>query len=263
VTFTDEQLWAAVRSAGRDGQSFTCATVRDGLGMSSKKRHDLAQFRDRFRAFRLTAGPSIEKVGKSAYRLTYSEELEMTEALIELEVIAIADDDQDGQDDQADQDVAEPSVVEASASEAVPSPSVAEASPLEVAPPAVAEQSPGLPYHPAAIEESDMGFGEPMVASAGDSGELAADHVIFSAWPASMQPTAAKSDEAVPQSAEQRAEAKIEAEVRELVTGSDGGQPTAPESLIAQAEQAVARTWRDGGHWLGRRFAELFSRTQN
>jgi hypothetical protein len=259
VTFTDEQLWAAVRSAGRDGQSFTCATVRDVLGMSSKKRHDLAQFRDRFRAFRLTASAGIEKVGKSAYRLTDTEEQDMSEMLIEFELIAIADDAAEAADGTA------PSVVEASAPPAAQPtvPEVPDVSLLDVATPVVAVQPPAMPYHPAAIEESDMGFGEPMVASAGDSGELAANHVIFSAWPASMQPTAAETDDAAPQSAAQQAEAKIEAEVRDLVTGSDDRQPNAPESLIAQAEQAVVRTWRDGGHWLGRRFAELFSRTQN
>jgi len=49
------------------------------------------------------------------------------------------------------------------------------------------------------------------------------------------------------------------AEVRELVAAPKGDeQRHAPESLIAQAEQAVARTWRGGGQWLGRRFAELF-----
>jgi hypothetical protein len=245
VTFTDEQLWAAVRSAGRDGQSFTCASVRECLGMSSKKRHELAQFRDRFRAFRLTAGEGIEKIGKTAYRLTAAHELEhvleheleheAVETLIEFEVIAIAD------------DAAEP--IEASVPEA--------ALPVEKVRPML--------EHPAAIEESDLGFGEPMVAGAADSGELAANHVIFSAWPESMQPAAASSPAGPAAHAQspQQTEAQIEAEVRDLVSGSEASQPTAPESLLSQAEQAVARTWRDRGHWLGRRFAELFNRTQN
>lgn len=261
MTFTDEQLWAAVRSAGRDGQSFTCATVRDVLGMSSKKRHELAQFRDRFRAFRLTAGEGIEKVGKSAYRLTPAEGQEMSEALIEFEVIAIADEAEE---------VAEATAPEVAAVSAV---EAAEPSALEIATPEVAEQPPTMLYHPAAVDAADMGFGEPMVPSAAESGEGAADHVIFSAWPEVMQPPAASSEEAgiateaAPQPdsrlMSQQTEAMIEAEVRGLVAASEDRQPNAPESLSAQAEQAVTRTWRDGGHWLGRRFAELFSRTQN
>jgi hypothetical protein len=283
VTFTDEQLWAAVRSAGRDGQSFTCATVRDVLGMSSKKRQELAQFRDRFRAFRLAAGDGIEKVGKTAYRLTgtRTEEGEMSEALFEFEVIAVADEAEEVAEATAPEvaevsapDIAEafaPEVAEASAPEAVLALAVeaTETSALEAAPVEVAERAPAMPYHPAAIEASDMGFGEPMGASAADSGELAANHVIFSAWPESMQQSGGPSDGAgiangaAAQLTSQQTEAMIEAEVRDLVTTSEDRQPNAPESLIAQAEQTVIRTWRDSGHWLGRRFAELFSRTQN
>jgi hypothetical protein len=260
VTFTDEQLWAAVRSAGRDGQSFTCATVREVLGMSSNKRHELAQFRDRFRAFRLTAGEGIAKVGKSAYRLTASEEQEVSEALIEIEVIAIADDAEEG---------AELSAPEVAATEVVAA-STPEVIEVQASTPEPTEDAPTLPYHPIAIEETDLGFGEPMVASAADSGELAANHVIFSAWPEDA--AAAESGDGTapttePQAdsrlASQQTEASIEAEVRELVTAPEDSRRNGAESLIAQAEHAVMRTWRDRGHWLGRRFAELFSRTQN
>jgi hypothetical protein len=261
--------------------------------MSSKKRNELAQFRDRFRGFRLTAGERIEKVGKSAYRLTGTDEGEAYEALIEFEVIAVADDAEEFADTTsvAFAEASAPSVAEASAPPAaemsVPSvagptmlvaaevsaSSVVDLSTLEVATPSVAEQPPVMPYHPAAIEESDMGFGEPTVASAADGGGLAANHVILSAWPVSMQPTAAEAAgvelatepalQPESQRAAQRTEALIEAELREIVEASAEQQPKAPESSIAQGEQAVIRTWRDGGHWLGRRFAELFSRTQN
>lgn len=213
MTFTDEQLWAAVRSAGGEGQSFTCATLREQMGVTSTKRNDLQQFRDRFRAFRLAAGEEIEKVGKSAYRLkpaaaatTPIEDDEATENLIEIEVFAVPDD-----------------------------------------PEAPIERPSGL-EHPVAVAEADLGFGESLDAFAADSGELAANHVIFSAWPEER-------------SAAAESEAAIEAEVRELVSASEQAERRhAPESLFAQAEQAVVRTWRDGGHWLGRRFSQLFHR---
>jgi hypothetical protein len=214
VTFSDEQLWAAVRGIGADGHSFTCATVRESLGASTTKRHELAQFRDRFRAFRLAAGPAIEKVGKSAYRLK-PVAAEVAEVVAEVPV-------------------------EAAAAEV----------PAEV-------PAPSFPSPPA-VDDGDMGFGEPMVAVAADSGELAANHVIFSAWPDSMLSAA----DPVAATASQVREAEIEAEVRELVALPDVPEhPTASDSLLSQAEQAVVRTWRDRGHWLGRRFAVLFSRS--
>jgi len=237
------------------------------LGVSSKKRHELAQFRDRFRAFRLSAGPSIEKVGKSAYRLKAAEAPEAVEAaeaaenLVELEVIAVADDAPEALDVTAIE-------LDVTASELAPE--VAMPVVLEAAVTASAEQTEpavrdtySMLEHPVALEEADLGFGEPMVASAADSGELAANHVIFSAWPESMQPEAATEPAPIELEieVEARTEAQIEAEVRELVGGSEFvDRRQGPESLIAQAEQAVVRTWRDGGHWLGRRFAELFSR---
>jgi hypothetical protein len=231
VTFTDEQLWTAVRSVGSDGQSFTCATVREFLGVATKQRHELAQFRDRFRAFRLAAGGEIVKAGKSAYRL-------------------------------------KPTAAEA-ASEVAPA--------VEAAPeaaPAVIEAAPAPASSfesPAAVDDADLGFGEPMDVVAADSGELAANHVIFSAWPESMLPAAetaeapvaaASDDDAVTTEVliPQPTEAEIEAEVREIVAAPE--VPAQPESLFSQAEQAVIRTWQNSGQWLGRRFAELFSRSQ-
>lgn len=232
MTFSDEQLWAAVRSVGSDGQSFTCATVRESLGLSTSKRQELAQFRDRFRAFRLTAGPEIEKVGKSAYRLKPTA-AEAPEAVADVsDTVAVPD------------LVAVPDV--AQATEVV----VTEV-PVEVAVPV-----PSFPSPPA-VDDGDMGFGEPMVAAAADSGELAANHVIFSAWPESILPA---SDPAAATEARLR-EAEIEAEVRELVALPEVPErQTATDSLFSQSEQAVVRTWRDRGQWLGRRFAELFSR---
>jgi hypothetical protein len=247
VTFTDEQLWTAVRSVGSDGQSFTCATVREFLGASTKKRHELAQFRDRFRAFRLSAGGEIVKSGKSAYRLQPAaapeEAPEAAPAAVE----------------------ARPVIEAAPAMEAAPG---VEAAPVEATKPVPAPSF----SSPLAIEETDMGFGEPMDVVAADSGELAANHVIFSAWPESMLPPATTAeapveaasddddDDAVTQEVAiaQPSEAEIEAEVRGIVAAPEVSSQHESESLFSQA---VIRTWRDGGHWLGRRFAELFNRS--
>lgn len=221
MTFSDEQLWAAVRSVGSDGQSFTCATVRESLGLSTTKRHELAQFRDRFRSFRLAAGHEIQKVGKTAYRLkpTAAEAPEVIETHAVVETPAV-----------------------------VAAPEVIADVPVEVAAPSFSS--------PPAVDDGDMGFGEPMSVMAADSGELAANHVIFSAWPESMLPAAD-----VAASEAKQSEAEIEAEVRELVALPE--VPThsnSSDSLFGQAEQAVMRTWLDGARSLGRRFAELFTR---
>jgi hypothetical protein len=285
VTFTDEQLWAAVRSAGRDGQSFTTATLRECLGMTSTKRNELQQFRDRFRAFRLAAGEEIEKVGKSAYRLKPAageverpvESVadvkvdEAVEGFAEVQVAKVEAVEVEAVEVEAvEVEAAEVEAVEVEAVEveaarvsevehAVPS---ADDEPTEelievelIAVPDDREQPierPSVLEHPVAVADMDLGFGEPLESFAADSGELAANHVIFSAWP--EERAAAESGG----SAEVQSEKEIEAEVRELVSGA--GKQSARESLFAQAEQAVMRTWRDSGHWLGRRFSQLFNR---
>jgi hypothetical protein len=281
VTFTDEQLWTAVRSVGSDGQSFTCATVREFLGVSTKKRQELAQFRDRFRAFRLTAGGEIVKAGKSAYRLkpaaAAEEAQEHAPAVVEAALPEVAE----AAAVEAGPAVERESAPVAAAPEATPLEAASEAAPVEAAAAeAVPVEAPApapapLPSFssPLAIEETDMGFGEPMDVVAAESGELAANHVIFSAWPESMQPpattteaaveAASADDDAVTQEVAipQPSEAEIEAEVREIVAAPEvPAQPTS-DSLFSSAEQAVARTWRDRGQWLGRRFAEFFGRS--
>jgi hypothetical protein len=217
--------------------------------MSSKKRHELAQFRDRFRSFRLAAGEGIEKVGKTAYRLKVAAaEASAAEAPVAEAPVAEAS-------------IAEAPVAEEATENLIEFEVIAVPDDAPETEPTVVEEIRLMLEHPAALEEADMGFGEPMGASAADSSELAADHVIFSAWPESMQPAAAEHAGVEAQAAEAQTEAQIEAEVRELVGGSHFQERRhASESLVTQAEQAVARTWRDGGHWLGRRFAGLYSR---
>jgi hypothetical protein len=144
--------------------------------MSSTKPPELAQFRDRFRAFRATAGDAIEKVGKSAYRLKPIETEEVAAAPLDVENV---------EDVQVEVEV---------------------------------------------FIEPDA---EPIAASV------------------ALAPTETKEPELT--------EAMIEAEVRAVVSlpevPADRGNTL--ESLIAHAEH----TWREGGHWLGRRFAVLFNRS--
>jgi hypothetical protein len=70
MMFTQEQLLTAVRKAGGNGQAFTCAAVRDCLGLSTRDKKQLNRFYAEFRAFQKAAPEVFEKVGKNAYRLT-------------------------------------------------------------------------------------------------------------------------------------------------------------------------------------------------
>lgn len=217
MTFTDEQLWAAVRSAGRDGKSFTAADVRDALGMTATKSTELSKFRDRFRAFRLTAGASIEKIGKTAYRLNPAVAQPAAAASEEIEVEIISE-DADVVEVAPIAPAAETEVASADTAPVVPEPVVVAAAPVAEA---------------------------PVIAPAEEPSETSA-----------LQASAADSELAV-----ELSEAMIEAEVRALVSVPELPEPTTTESLIAQAEQPLLRTWLDRGQWLGRRFAELFSRS--
>ncbi|HKP62320.1 MAG TPA: hypothetical protein VJV78_36555 [Polyangiales bacterium] len=69
MTFTHEQLLKAVRKAGRNGEPFTCAAVRDCLGLSTRDRKQLNRFYSDFRALQKAAPEVFEKVGKNAYQL--------------------------------------------------------------------------------------------------------------------------------------------------------------------------------------------------
>jgi hypothetical protein len=75
MMFTHEQLLKAVRKAGRNGQPFTCAGVRDCLGLSTRDKKQLNRFYSEFRTFQKAAPEVFEKVGKNAYRLTPISEL--------------------------------------------------------------------------------------------------------------------------------------------------------------------------------------------
>lgn len=69
MTLTHAKLLDAVRAAGRDRESFTCADVRQQLGLSTGDRKQLSRFYSRFRALQKAAADEIEKLGKDAYRL--------------------------------------------------------------------------------------------------------------------------------------------------------------------------------------------------
>jgi len=69
MTFTHEQILDAVRKAGRDGKTFSCAAVREHLDLSTRDRRVLSRFHRQFRAFQEVAGDEIVKVGNNSYRL--------------------------------------------------------------------------------------------------------------------------------------------------------------------------------------------------
>ena len=69
MKFTHDELLNAVRIAGENGEPFTCADVRDCLGVKSPDRETLNLFHRRFRTFQKEAAEEIERVGKNAYRL--------------------------------------------------------------------------------------------------------------------------------------------------------------------------------------------------
>lgn len=69
MTLTHAKLLDAVRAAGRDRESFTCADVRQQLGLSTADRKQLSRFYSRFRALQKDAANEVEKLGKDAYRL--------------------------------------------------------------------------------------------------------------------------------------------------------------------------------------------------
>lgn len=69
MTLTHAKLLDAVRAAGRDRDSFTCADVRQQLGLSTADRKQLNRFYSRFRALQQDAASEIEKLGNNCYRL--------------------------------------------------------------------------------------------------------------------------------------------------------------------------------------------------
>jgi len=69
MTLTHEALLAAVRDAGRDGQPFSCADIRQRLDLSTGDRQQLSQFHRRFRTFQKAAQGELEKLGTNSYRL--------------------------------------------------------------------------------------------------------------------------------------------------------------------------------------------------
>jgi hypothetical protein len=69
MTFTHVEILDAVRIAGRDGQVFGCAAVREQLQVSTRNRRELSKFHRRFKAFQNAAPDEIQRVGNNLYRL--------------------------------------------------------------------------------------------------------------------------------------------------------------------------------------------------
>jgi hypothetical protein len=72
MTLTHAQLLDAVRAAGRDRESFTCADVRQQLGLSTGDRKLMNRFYKLFGALQKDAASQIEKLGNNCYRLRAS-----------------------------------------------------------------------------------------------------------------------------------------------------------------------------------------------
>src|SRR5687768_3315610 len=69
MTLTHAQLLDAVRAAGRDRESFTCADVRQQLGLSTADRKQMNRFYKLFGALQKDAANQIEKLGSNCYRV--------------------------------------------------------------------------------------------------------------------------------------------------------------------------------------------------
>jgi hypothetical protein len=128
MTFTHEQLLDAVRKAGRDGQTFSCAAVREHLNLSTRDRRVLSRFHRQFRAFQEVAGDEIVKLGNNSYRLKTTLE-PASVSVLETETPVLA----------AEQVVAEEAIAAAPAAE------TAAAEPVAAAPAAVQTAVSGEP----------------------------------------------------------------------------------------------------------------------
>jgi hypothetical protein len=69
MTLTHAKLLDAVRAAGRDRASFTCADVRQQLGLSTHDKKQLNRFYSLFRALQKDAANEVEKLANNSYRL--------------------------------------------------------------------------------------------------------------------------------------------------------------------------------------------------
>lgn len=72
MTLTHAQLMDAIRAAGHDQRSFTCADVRQHLGLATQDKKQLNRFYSRFRALQKDAANQIEKLGSNCYQLRSS-----------------------------------------------------------------------------------------------------------------------------------------------------------------------------------------------
>lgn len=141
MMFTQEQLLKAVRKAGSDGQAFSCAAVRDCLGLTTRDKKQLNRFYSEFRAFQKAAPEVFEKVGKNAYRLTAVSEL--PEPVLEAEALLL----------EPEQDVSELVCVEI---EIEPEPAAADG--VAADPPVAASEPAVLGF--SAHDSAELGFAE-------------------------------------------------------------------------------------------------------
>lgn len=87
MKLTQQQLLQAVRVAGAGRESFTCADVREQLGLSTKDRQKLNHFYRAFRTLQDTAAEEFEKLGTNAYRLRVSEPVAIAAEPVAVETI--------------------------------------------------------------------------------------------------------------------------------------------------------------------------------
>jgi hypothetical protein len=69
MTLTHAQLLDAVRAAGHGRESFTCADIRQQLGLSTGDKKQMNRFYSRFRALQNDPASQIEKLASNCYRL--------------------------------------------------------------------------------------------------------------------------------------------------------------------------------------------------
>jgi hypothetical protein len=264
---THEELLQAVREVGRSGETFTCAALRQQLGVSTQDRRKLSQFHRSFRAFQDAAGDVIEKVGPNCYRLMEPRE----EAVASREPAA-----------EAAEPVQSSAAIEASApaaslppeltapatepAAAAAEPAAAAAEPAEpAAPPARLsieaalatpvespdEAEPAEACEPASsdvLELSDGELFEMMEAARSPSPLPSLREVVFT----ELNPAQPSSED--PQASVNRGHGHEEAASAALE------QAAAVESAASVSEQlpAVDRTWRVRMRRLGRRMKRLF-----
>jgi hypothetical protein len=255
MTFTHEELLSAVREAGRDRESFTCADVRGCLGLSTKDRRQLSRFHAQFRAFQKQAGDEIEKVANNCYRLN-KRVSKRARAASKPSASVVA------MNSVPEQTIGElPAVIELKA--AAP---VLEATHETLELPVAMLEAPASPMEmlelpdemlEAAIEELELSLeardtaGEKLAASADTQHDTLETETLAAL--ADMQHDthdALELTDAIIESSVELSDDDSDELSEASVTGRFGSELLPP----------AVRRWRDRGQWLGRRVVEMFSR---